>query len=226
MEVAVSGDGAGGIVGEDLVRRIQLVRDWILWPARHHEQEQGRSCPDDTATRRGASAGDAGPWHRTAFADEPLGDKQDEGDAQEELVAVLRADSTVGRRDGRVDGAQRVAEALRRRFAVVADVAPAARGGEIHETGFVEMADDLRAVHVHEHLHELALGVVDRDRPALDRADAQREHVDPAREVGIQGRQVGRGILSVGDHDDRLRTELLGVRRGELRSGTLQRGAE
>src|SRR5207253_727243 len=174
----------------------------------------------------GTSAWDARPWHGTAFADEPFGDEQDEGDAQDELVAVVRADSTVGRRDGRVDGAQRVAEALRRPLAVVADVAPAARRGEIDETSFVEVADDLRAVRVDEHLYELALRVVDRDRPALDRADAQREHVDPTREVGIQGRQIGCGILSVGDHYDRLRTELLGVRCGELRSRTLQRCTE
>src|SRR5207249_12247416 len=111
--------------------------------------------------------------------------KQDQGYAQEELVAVLRADSTFGFRDRRVDGAQRVGEGLRRGFTVVTDVATAARGREIDETSFVEMTDDLRAVRVDEHLHELALGVVDRDRPALDRADAQREHVDPTREVGI-----------------------------------------
>ena len=37
LKVAVPGDGAGGIVREDLVRRIQLVRDRILWPARPHE---------------------------------------------------------------------------------------------------------------------------------------------------------------------------------------------
>jgi len=195
-------------------------------PARHDQEQQRGRRSDHAPAGRSTSAWNARTRHRPALVDEPVRDEKDEGDAQEDLVTVLGADSTIGGRHRRVDRAQGIAEALRRRFAVVTEIASVPGGGEILKTRLVEPARDLRAVLVDEHLLELTLHVVERDRAALGGADAQREDMDPSPKVGIEGRQIRLGILSVRDDHDRLRTRAIRHGGRELRGGALERGAE
>src|SRR5207237_7270676 len=134
--------------------------------------------------------------HWTQLDHKPVRDEKDQADAEEDLVPVLSAEPTFGRRHGHVGRAQRVAERFHRTFVFVAEVASTAGGREVDESSLVEPARDLRAVRVDEHLLVLALYVVDRDRASGGRADTEREAVDAPGVIRIEYREVGYGFFS------------------------------
>ena len=226
LKIAIPRDRACRVAQEELVRRVDLVCDRIGRTARHDEKEQRAHRSENAAAWCRASSWNARTRHRAALVDEPVGDEEDHRDAEEDLVPVLGAHSTLGRRGRGIDRAQCVGQALGGGLGVITEVAPTTVGRKPGQTRLVEAARDLRAVRVHQHLLELALRVVDRHRSTLRGTDTQREHVDVAREIRVERRQIRRGVLAVRDDDDRLCALVRVPRDRELRDRALQRRAQ
>src|SRR5207253_8898901 len=104
---------------------------------------------------------------RSALVDDPVKDQRRERDTKEDLVAILGTHRTLARRNTSVDGAERIGERPRRGFAVVAKVAATTLVSERLEARLIQAAGDLSPVRVHEHLLELALPAVHRNRATL-----------------------------------------------------------
>ena len=227
LEIAISRSRAGGVVEEDLVRRVYLGGHRIGRPARHDEKQPGTDRAEQPAARRGAHTRNAWTGHPAALVNEPIDDEKTNRDREEDLVTVVGAYSpALGRRGQRTYRPQSVREALRGRLAVIAEILPAAVGGDLGESRLVEPTRDLRAVRVDEHLLEEALRVIDRDGAALRGADPQREHVDVPREIEIERRQIGRGVLAVRDDHDRLCAPVRALLGRELHGRPLERGLQ
>src|SRR5262245_5455311 len=184
-------------------------------PAHRQARQDGRG-------RRPAPAAPAAT--AAALPEQRLGDEQQEGERQRQLVAQLEALLQRALELALVECGDVVAIELGQAQA-------GARGLEVYAAGLD--GDALQGVAVEARLHHLPLAILQetallaRDEVALRRADPDREDADAALlRPGNGGIEIALVALAVGDQHDRLMARLApleGVEAGVDRSG--QRGA-